>query len=179
MQPTGHNSEGSTMSRDDPDYSDLSDAYQRLTDQEKISWTGHHHMLKLLGRGGQGVVYLTEHRGTDGFTVPVAMKLFSPQRYSGAQSYSEAMSRVASIASRVALIQHDNLIDVQNFFERNRIRIMMMEWVDGFDLRVLMGNGLLRALRGRVSVNRWQYINEVIVTEGNSCLLYTSPSPRD
>ena len=168
MQPTGHNSEGSTMSRDDPDYLDLSDAYQRLTDQEKISWTGHHHMLKLLGRGGQGVVYLTEHRGTDGFTVPVAMKLFSPQRYSGVQSYSEAMSRVASIASRVALIQHDNLIDVQNFFERNRIRIMMMEWVDGFDLRVLMGNGLLRALRGRVNVNRWQYINEVIVTEGNS-----------
>ena len=168
MQPTGHNSEGSTMSRDDPDYSDLSDAYQRLTDQEKISWTGHHHMLRLLGRGGQGVVYLTEHRGTDGFTVPVAMKLFSPQRYSGAQSYSEAMSRVASIASRVALIQHDNLIDVQNFFERNRIRIMMMEWVDGFDLRVLMGNRLLRALRGRVSINRWQYINEVIVTEGSS-----------
>ena len=47
------------------------------------------------------------------------------------------MERVASIASRVAVIQHDNLIDVQNFFERNRIRIMMMEWVDGFDLRAL------------------------------------------
>jgi hypothetical protein len=27
-------------------------------------------MLRLLGRGGQGEVYLTEYRGTDGFTVP-------------------------------------------------------------------------------------------------------------
>jgi len=152
----------------DSDHLDLSDAYQRLTNQEKISWTGHHHMLKLLGRGGQGVVYLTEHRGTDGFTVPVAMKFFSPERYSGVDSYSEAMSRVASIASRVALIQHDHLIDVQNFFERNRIRIMMMEWVDGFDLRQLTESRLHRTLRHRVKGERWQYINEVIVTEGIS-----------
>jgi len=150
----------------DGDYDDLNQSYEQLTHQPKISWTGHHHMLKLLGRGGQGVVYLTEHRGTDGFTVPVAMKLFSPERYAGVESYAEAMSRVASIASRVALIQHDNLIDVQNFFERNRIRIMMMEWVDGFDLRELMDNQLLHALQNRVSSGRWQYINEVIATEG-------------
>ena len=67
-------------------------------------------MLRMLGRGGQGEVYLTEHRGTDGFTVPVAMKVFSPERYAGAQAYNEAMMRVASIAARVALIQHDNLL---------------------------------------------------------------------
>lgn len=146
----------------------LVQAYERLTHQGKISWTGHHHMLKLLGRGGQGEVYLTEHRGTDGFTVPVAMKFFSPKRYAGTKAYTEAMSRVASIASRVALIQHDNLIDVQNFFERNHIRIMMMEWVDGFDLRQLMSNHLLRSLKARVSSRRWQYVNEVIVTEGLS-----------
>jgi serine/threonine-protein kinase len=96
------------------------------------------------------------------------MKFFSPKRYAGTKAYTEAMSRVASIASRVALIQHDNLIDVQNFFERNHIRIMMMEWVDGFDLRQLMSNHLLRSLKARVSSRRWQYVNEVIVTEGLS-----------
>lgn len=146
----------------------LSETYDRLTNQEKISWTGHHHMLKLLGRGGQGVVYLTEHRGTDGFTVPVAVKFFSPQRYTGVDSYVEAMSRVAEIASRVALIQHDNLIDVQNFFERNRIRIMLMEWVDGYDLRELMSSDLLRAYRHQVDTQRWKYVHEVIITEGAS-----------
>ena len=123
-------------------------------------------MLKLLGRGGQGEVYLTEHLGTDGFTVPVAMKFFSPKRYSDVDAYTQAMERVASIASRVAVIQHDNLIDVQNFFERNRIRIMMMEWVDGFDLRALMNVGLLRTLEKCVSRDRWCYINDVILTEG-------------
>ena len=62
----------------------------------------------------------------------------------GSRAYNEAMLRVATIAARVALIQHDNLLDVQNFFERDRIRIMMMEWVDGYDLRQLLAPALSR-----------------------------------
>lgn len=144
----------------------LLERYEELTRVGKVSWTGHHHMLRLLGRGGQGEVYLTEYRGTDGFTVPVAMKVFSPERYAGGRAYNEAMLRVATIAARVALIQHDNLLDVQNFFERDRIRIMMMEWVDGYDLRQLTSPKCLHLLHGRVSSRRWRYINEVILTEG-------------
>ena len=144
----------------------LLERYEQLTRQGKVSWTGHHHMLRLLGRGGQGEVYLTEYRGTDGFTVPVAMKVFSPERYAGARAYNEAMHRVATIAARVALIQHDNLLDVQNFLERDRIRIMMMEWVDGYDLRQLTSPKCLDLLHGRVSNRRWRYINEVILTSG-------------
>lgn len=155
--------EGSTGAKTDPK---LMAAYERLGKAGKVSWTGHHHMLRLLGRGGQGEVYLTEYRGTDGFTVPVAMKIFSPERYDGNAAYTEAMGRVASIAARVALIQHDNLLDVQNFFERDRVRIMMMEWVDGYDLRQLMSPRCLHVLKGHVSSRRWRYINEVILTEG-------------
>ena len=144
----------------------LLDRYEELTKHGKVSWTGHHHMLRMLGRGGQGEVYLTEYRGTDGFTVPVAMKVFSPERYAGARSYNEAMQRVATIAARIALIQHDNLLDVQNFFERDCIRIMMMEWVDGYDLRQLTSPRCLELLDGRISARRWNYINEVILTDG-------------
>ncbi|MFK8113285.1 MAG: serine/threonine protein kinase [Rubripirellula sp.] len=140
--------------------------YQRVIQSAKVSWTGHHHMLRLLGRGGQGEVYLTEYRGTDGFTVPVAMKVFSPERYTGPRAYNEAMKRVAAIAARIAMIQHDNLLDVQNFFERDGIRIMMMEWVDGYDLRQLTSPRCLHLLEGHVSSRRWKYINEVILTEG-------------
>ena len=140
--------------------------YDELTAGGRVSWTGHHHMMRLLGRGGQGEVYFTEYRGTDGFTVPVAMKIFTPERYADARSYDQAMRRVASIASRVAMIQHDNLLDVQNFFERHRIRIMMMEWIDGYDLRQLMAPKCLSLLEGHVSSRRWKYINEVIITEG-------------
>jgi serine/threonine-protein kinase len=94
------------------------------------------------------------------------MKIFSPERYSGSRAYGEAMLRVATIAARVALIQHDNLLDVQNFFERDRIRIMMMEWVDGYDLRQLTSPKCLHLLHGRVTSRRWRYINEVILTDG-------------
>ena len=140
--------------------------YDRIIQQQKVSWTGHHHMQRLLGRGGQGEVYLTEYRGTDGFTVPVAMKIFSPEHYPTARAYEEAMRRVAKIAAKVALIQHDNLLAVQNFFERHRIRIMMMEWVDGYDLRQLITPACLQLLERNLDQRRMRYIHEVIITRG-------------
>ncbi|MEM6469947.1 MAG: serine/threonine-protein kinase [Planctomycetota bacterium] len=145
---------------------DLIQWYDHLVDREKVSWTGHHHMLRLLGRGGQGEVFLTEYRGTDGFTVPAAMKIFSPEHYVNARSYEESMKRVAKIASKVALIQHDNLLAVQNFFERNRIRVMMMEWVDGYDLRQLTSPACLGLLERTLDAKRFRYINDVIMTKG-------------
>jgi eukaryotic-like serine/threonine-protein kinase len=141
-------------------------AYEEMVAQQQLSWTGHYHLRKLLGRGGQGEVYLSEYRGTDEFTLPVAIKIFSPERYASARRYDEAMARIAGIAARVALIQHDNVLDVQNFFERDRIRIMIMEWIDGYDLRRLVMPECLQALEGRISSRRWRYINEVILTEG-------------
>ena len=140
--------------------------YEQISRDRTFSWTGHYHIGRMLGRGGQGEVYLTQHRGSDGFTLPVAMKIFSPERYASAAAYNEAMKRVATIAARVAMIQHDNVLDVQSFVERNCIRIMMMEWVDGYDLRQLVSPRCLKLLDGRVDDSRWTYIHEVILTEG-------------
>src|SRR5258706_1012287 len=95
--------------------------YQKILDDQRLSWTEHHRLLRLLGKGGQGEVYLTQRRGSDGFTLPVAMKIFSPERYEDSRSYDEAMSRMAHVAARVAQIQQDNLLDVHNFVDRNRI----------------------------------------------------------
>ena len=38
---------------------DLMDSYQGILDKKRISWTEHHRLIKLLGYGGQGVVYLS------------------------------------------------------------------------------------------------------------------------
>ncbi len=57
-------------------------------------------------------------------------------------------------------------LDVQDFVDRDRIRIMVMEWVDGYDLRELCDLKRLAQIRGRVSQKRWEYINSVIVTAG-------------
>ena len=114
--------------------SELYQRYEHLLNTQYIGWTEHLRFRRLLGTGGQGVVYLTDRRGSDGFTLPVALKVFSPERFSCQQSYDRAMERIALVASSVAKIQHDNLLDVQNFAERSRIRVMEMEWVDGYDL---------------------------------------------
>lgn len=140
--------------------------YLQVVQQKRLDWTTHYRLLRRLGSGGQGVVYLTERRGTDGFTLPVALKIFSPERYDDVYSYEAAMTRIASVASHVALIQHDNLLDVQNFVDRNRIRIMVMEWIDGYDLRHLLVPSMLSRIEGRVSARRWEYINRVVVTAG-------------
>lgn len=145
---------------------ELLDRYQELLDGQRINWTVHHRFLRKLGSGGQGVVYLSERRGVDGFTLPVALKVFSPERYEDARGYEEAMARIASIAARVAQIQQDNLLDVHNFVDRNRIRLMEMEWVDGYDLGRLLTARMLDRTRERVSSRRWEYLNNVIVTAG-------------
>jgi eukaryotic-like serine/threonine-protein kinase len=145
---------------------ELLDRYEALITGQRMSWTEHLHLTRRLGSGGQGIVYLSQRRGTDNFTLPVALKVFSPARYDDVRSYDEAMARIAEIAARVAQIQQDNLLDVHNFVDRNRIRIMEMEWIDGYDLSQLLTCEMLERTRARVSNRRWDYLNNVIVTKG-------------
>jgi serine/threonine-protein kinase len=140
--------------------------YQEILSERRLNWTNHLQLLKLLGSGGQGVVYLTELRGTDDFTLPAALKIFSPERFDDVWSYDAAMQRVARTSACVAQIQHDNLLYVYNFVDRHRIRMMVMEWIDGYDLARLLVPQMLERVRQRVSARRWDYINQVIVTAG-------------
>jgi eukaryotic-like serine/threonine-protein kinase len=76
------------------------------------------------------------------------------------------MRRVACASARVAQIQHDNLLYVYNFVDPHRIRMMIMEWIDGYDLARLLVPNMLERVRHRVSQRRWDYVNQVIVTAG-------------
>lgn len=140
--------------------------YKQILDQQRLSWTEHHQLLRPLGAGGQGIVFLSQRRGTDCFTLPVAVKVFSPERYEDERSYDEAMGRMAQVAAHVAQIQQDNLLDVHNWIDRDRIRLMEMEWVDGFDLKQLLTQKMLEWIHYHVSNKRWRYINQVIITAG-------------
>ena len=55
---------------------ELTGRYDELIEQQRLSWTTHQKLIRLLGKGGQGVVYLSERRGADGFTLPIALKVF-------------------------------------------------------------------------------------------------------
>ena len=43
-----------------------------------------------------------------------------------------------AFSARAALIQQDHLLDILNFVALNGVRVMSMEWVDGFDLDYLL-----------------------------------------
>ncbi len=150
----------------DESTTDLVERYSSVIRDQRLSWTTHQRLIRRLGKGGQGVVYLSERRGADSFTLPIAVKIFSPARYETSRHYEDAMERIAKIAAHVAQIQQDNLLDVQNFVDRNQIRMMVMEWVEGFDLRRLLRNDLVERVRDRVSTRRWEYINRVVISSG-------------
>lgn len=140
--------------------------YGKAIAQPRWSWMTHLRMVRKLGEGGQGVVFLAERPGADGFTLPVALKVFSADRYRTPEDYDEDMTRQGAVASEVAQIQHDNLLQVQNFLDRERIRMLVMEWVEGFDLRRLLTMRMFEAAADRFSAKRWRHINEVMLTAG-------------
>lgn len=145
---------------------DLLSRYQLLLDDRKLQWMAYHRLDRVLGRGGQGVVFYSTRMGADGFALPVALKIFSPERLGTQAVYDDAMARIGRVASAVARIQHDGVLRVYDFIDRNRIRIMIMEWIDGYDLRELLRIDRLAVLRSHLSSRRWEYLNNVVITAG-------------
>lgn len=145
---------------------EVASRYEAILRDHRLEWTEHHRLTRLLGSGSHGQVFLSEGRGADGFSLPVALKLFSPERFRSEKEYSEAMRCAARVAARVAGLQQDNLVDVHHWFDRGWIRVMEMEWIDGFDLRRLLTKSMLERLRGRTSPERFHEIREVVVTDG-------------
>src|SRR5436190_23441207 len=96
VNPAGNRAEG------DNRVNELLHHYLRLVQQPKLGWTEHLRLKRMLGKGGQGIVYLSERRGADNFTLPVALKFFSPERFEDERSYRDSMERMAQVSSRVA-----------------------------------------------------------------------------
>lgn len=144
----------------------LHNTYEDIVNGSEMSWRTQFQDMKLLGSGGQGIVFLGQRQGADGFTLPVALKVFSPESYRDGRAYDEEMGRIADVAARVALIQHDNLLYIYDFVEQNRVRIMGMEWIEGYDLRELLMPGMMLRSRERIDDEQWNYLNDVVVTAG-------------
>jgi eukaryotic-like serine/threonine-protein kinase len=145
---------------------DLRARYDAIVRDQQLRWLTRYRKVRLLGSGGQGVVFLSERHGTDHFRLPVALKFFSPEHFRDAEDYDENMRRIARVVARVALIQHDSVLDIHDFIEADGIRILEMEWVDGYDLATLLTPKMFEQSRQRASSQQWQHVTNVIVTEG-------------
>ncbi|MCA9118808.1 MAG: serine/threonine protein kinase [Planctomycetaceae bacterium] len=145
---------------------ELATAFNELTSVPTVQWSVTYRLQRVLGSGGQSVVYLADRLGSDDMTVPVALKVFSPKHYEDAGEYQLDMARIARVTAHVALIQQDHLLDVHNLVDCNGIRVLVMEWVDGFDLLHLLNPSTLEQTRDRVRDEKWSYLNQVVFSLG-------------
>ncbi|MFK7817730.1 MAG: serine/threonine-protein kinase [Planctomycetaceae bacterium] len=144
----------------------LQTRFKTICERESIGWQAERVFLRTLGVGGQGVVFLSERRGSAEFKLPLALKVFSPERYPDAASYLAEMQRLTRVATVVAKVQQDQVVTVQNVVSQGGLYLMEMEWIDGYDLQRLLRSDALTHIRRNVNDSTWQDINESVVTPG-------------
>ena len=111
-------------------------------------------------------MFTARREGADGFALPVALKLYSPETYRTAAAYAEDMGRVAGVAARVAAVQHENLVAVHDFTSHAGVRVMQMEWVDGLDLREVLTRETLDRTRRNLTPDHLRFVESVVITDG-------------
>jgi serine/threonine protein kinase len=88
-------------------------------------------VLACLGRGGMGVVYKARQRSLDRL---VALKILAPERETDPQ-FAE---RFAREAQALAKLSHPHIVTVYDFGQADGLFYLLMEYVDGVNLRQLL-----------------------------------------
>jgi eukaryotic-like serine/threonine-protein kinase len=132
----------------------------------ELCWDTRYEVIKQLGQGAQGVVYLARREGVDGYHSNVALKMFYRRPNCTYEEYVAEMRHVAQQTLLISQIQHDNLISIQNFIAMDDTRVLVMESVDGLDLARLLELKLLEDLRSSLDKKTWEHLSDVIVTPG-------------
>ena len=145
---------------------ELHEQFHNIIASADVRWTTRYRLIEKLGAGSQGIVFLAERQGAHNVSLPVALKVFSPQSHTSPRAYRLEMDRMARVSMQLALIQQDHVLDVQNFVQCRGVRMLVMEWVDGFDLRYLLKPSTLRAVQSRINPDRVNYLTDVLITDG-------------
>ncbi|HOC55290.1 MAG TPA: protein kinase [Verrucomicrobiota bacterium] len=88
-------------------------------------------LLECLGRGGMGVVYKARQPRLNRF---VALKILAREKEKDAR-FAERFTREAQALAR---LNHPNIVTVYDFGEANGMYYLLMEFVDGMNLRQLL-----------------------------------------
>src|SRR6201746_1560713 len=91
-------------------------------------------ILECLGRGGMGVVYKARQKTLNRF---VALKLLAPERVGDAK-FAERFTREAQA---LAALNHPNIVTIYDFGQAGGFYFLLMEFVDGVNLRQAMQAG--------------------------------------
>lgn len=96
---------------------------------------GKYHLIERVGHGGMAVVWRAEMRGAAGFTRPVAVKELKAELRAG-QNYVDMFVEEARVGAE---LQHPNIVQVFDFCEDDGRYCLVMEWMDGLDMRAFIG----------------------------------------
>ena len=91
-------------------------------------------IFECLGRGGMGVVYKARQTSLGRL---VALKLLAPERVGDAK-FAE---RFAQEAKALAALNHTNIVTIHDFGQAGGFFYLLMEFVDGVNLRQAMKAG--------------------------------------
>lgn len=95
-------------------------------------------ILECLGRGGMGVVYKARQKSLNRI---VAIKILAPER-GGETRFAERFAREAEF---LAKLNHPHIVTIHDFGETAGLFYLVMEFVDGVNLRDLIRDGKLEA----------------------------------
>jgi serine/threonine-protein kinase len=76
------------------------------------------------------------------------------------------MRRSARVASLVAAAHHASVVGIQGFRQRDGIRLLFMDLIDGYDLRVLLSPKVYDHVRRNSTRREWAPVRKVVVTHG-------------
>jgi len=93
-------------------------------------------ITECLGRGGMGVVYKARQKSLDRW---VAIKILPPERV-GEAKFADRFGREAQMLAR---LNHPNIVTVFDYGETDGLFYIVMEFVDGVNLRDLLRDGKL------------------------------------
>ena len=93
-------------------------------------------ILECLGRGGMGVVYKARQKSLNRL---VAIKILAPEREHDARF----AGRFAREAELLAKLSHPHIVTIHDFGETGGLYYLVMEFVDGVNLRDLLREGKL------------------------------------
>ncbi|MGJ8642292.1 MAG: serine/threonine protein kinase [Luteolibacter sp.] len=95
-------------------------------------------ITECLGRGGMGVVYKARQKSLNRW---VAIKILAPERLDDVQ-FAERFSREAQT---LAVLNHPNIVTVHDYGETEGLYYIVMEYVDGINLRDLLRDGKMES----------------------------------
>jgi serine/threonine-protein kinase len=92
---------------------------------------GRYRIVRAIGRGGMGIIYLARHEGAARFVKPVVVKRAAPDLLAKEPGIVEIMGREARIMSH---LHHPSIVSVIDFSEEDGTYLLVLDYVHGFHL---------------------------------------------